>query len=162
MDAQNRLEALKRGHMRRRGARRLSEEYLEAIYELAMRQERIRPIDVSRALNVAPSTVNKVLNRLASKGYVTYHPYRELSLTPQGEREVLRLKRRHDALAKLLHIIGMEPIAAEIEAEKIEHNLSERSTEIIEALADVLYGDKELADLIRRRVSKRIEAGGAG
>ncbi|MDJ0269873.1 MAG: metal-dependent transcriptional regulator [Aigarchaeota archaeon] len=156
MDQKNRLEALKRGHKKRKGARKVSEEYLEAIYELARQQKKARPIDISRTLNVAPSTVRKVLNRLVQQGYVAYEPYRELTLTEQGEEQVYKLKKRHDTLAKLLTILGMEPMDAEVEAERIEHNLTEYSTEFFQALLEALEENPEALAMLRSKISERL------
>lgn len=155
---EDRLEALRRGHGRKRGrGRRISEEYLEAIYELSLQRERVRPIDISRALNVAPSTVKKVLSRLAEQGYVDYQPYKKLSLTGKGMEKITRLKRRHDALAKFFKMMGMGSMKAEIEAEKIEHSLSPSSTRLFEVLAEVLEEDKDLASRLRERVMEKME-----
>jgi DtxR family Mn-dependent transcriptional regulator len=90
-----------------KGSPRLAEEYLEAIYEILVeRGGRVRPVDVARALNVAPSTVKKVLTRLAEKGYIRYQPYRVLELTDEGMATVEGLKRRHDIVSRLLQTLG--------------------------------------------------------
>jgi Mn-dependent DtxR family transcriptional regulator len=146
---QSRLEALKRGH-KKTGSSRISEEYLEAIYELTSASGgMVRPIDVSRALNVKPSTVNKVLRRLKSMGYINYVPYKVLSLTERGEEAVSRLKRRHDSLSAALQSLGMDPLTAEVEAERMEHSLSEESTRLFERLGEVLTANEEIAEKVR-------------
>jgi Mn-dependent DtxR family transcriptional regulator len=155
----NRLEALKKGHGKKRGRfKRISEEYLEAIYELSLQKDRVRPIDISRALDVAPSTVKKVLSRLVKEGYVNYQPYKKLVLTEKGKDKISRLKRRHDALAKFFQIIGMDSMRAEVEAEKIEHSLSHTTTRLFEALAEVLEEDEDLASVLRRKILDKIRA----
>ncbi|GBC69214.1 Transcriptional regulator MntR [archaeon HR01] len=145
-----RLEILKKGH-KKTGASRISEEYLEAIYELTTASGGpVRPIDVSRILNVKPSTVNKVIRRLRDMGYIYYEPYRVLTLTKRGEEAVIRLKRRHDSLASTLQHLGMEPVVAEIEAERLEHSLSEESARLFEILGEILSENAELAEQVRR------------
>jgi Mn-dependent DtxR family transcriptional regulator len=156
MSKRLRLEALKRGHGRRKGHRRISDDYLETIHELTRERGKVRPIDVSRALSVAPSTVKKVLARLEEEGYVSYEPYRALALTARGEEKIKRLKRRHDALAKLFTFLGMDELSAEVEAEKIEHSLSEESTGLIEALVVVLEENKGLKDELTARVAEKL------
>jgi len=149
-----RLEALKRGHARRKYEKKIAEEYLEAIYEITRRSERARPIDVAKALNVAPSTVKKVLLRLSKEGYILYQPYAQLTLTEKGRIAIERLKRRHDVLAKLFTQLGMEQMKAETEAEKIEHSLSEETTEILEKLVEFFEHDKTLLSKVREHISR--------
>ncbi|MCS7129578.1 MAG: winged helix-turn-helix transcriptional regulator, partial [Candidatus Caldarchaeum sp.] len=90
-----RIMALMKAHKREKGAVKLAEEYLEAVFEiLRQRNGRVRPVDVARALNVAPSTVKKVIIRLREMGYVRYEPYKLLELTDEGLAKVEKLKRR--------------------------------------------------------------------
>lgn len=150
-----RVEALKAAHKRVKGSPRLAEEYLEAIYELLMeRGGRVRPVDVARALNVAPSTVKKVLSRLAEKGYIRYQPYRLLELTEEGMATVEGLKRRHDVVSRLLQTLGMGELEAEVEAERIEHGLSDRSVELFELLGRVLEREEGLGARVRTLISE--------
>ena len=150
-----RLEALRRAHAKSKLYKRIPEEYLEAIYELASKNQRVRPIDIARTLNVAPSTVKKVLSRLAREGYISYEPYLTLRLTEKGEKAILNLKKRHDAISRLFLKLGMDSIKAETEAERIEHNLSEESTIILEALAEILEEDEELAVKLRNYIQSK-------
>ncbi len=145
----SRLEALKRGH-KKTGSSKISEEYLEAIYELTRVSDgMVRPIDISRALNVKPSTVNRVLHRLKSMGYINYVPYKVLSLTKRGREAVGRLKRRHDSLSAALQCLGMDPLTAEVEAERMEHSLSEESAKLFQRLGEVLASNEEIAEKVR-------------
>lgn len=145
------------GHKKRGYGRRIAEEYLEAIYELTRENRRVRPIDISRTLNVAPSTVRKVLKRLIREGYVSYEPYRRITLTPQGERYILILKQRHDAVSKLFKLLGMPPLEAEVEAEKIEHNMTALSTQFFQALVEALEETPSLLTILREKVSEKID-----
>jgi len=137
-----------------KGSSKLAEEYLEAIYEILVERDgRVRPVDVARALNVAPSTVKKVLTRLVEKGYIRYQPYRVLELTEEGMATVEGLKRRHDIVSRLLQTLGMGELEAEVEAERIEHGLSDKSAELFELLGLALEGDESLAAKVRERIS---------
>jgi len=150
-----RVRALKEAHRRVKGSPRLAEEYLEAIYEILVeRGGRVRPVDVARALNVAPSTVKKVLTRLAEKGYIRYQPYRVLELTDEGMATVEGLKRRHDIVSRLLQTLGMGELEAEVEAERIEHGLSDKSAELLELLGMALERDESLATRVRALISE--------
>ncbi|MEM4189783.1 MAG: metal-dependent transcriptional regulator [Candidatus Caldarchaeum sp.] len=148
-----------KAHKREKGAVKLAEEYLEAVYEIfVQRGGKVRPVDIARALNVAPSTVKKVLFRLREKGYVRYEPYKVLELTEEGLSTVQRLKRRHDTVSRLLQALGMDEMGAEIEAERMEHSLGEQSTRMFEALGDVLSEDEQLCRKIRDEIRSRLAA----
>ncbi len=149
-----RFEALKRGHGKKRSEKKIAEEYLEAIYEITEKRERVRPIDIAKTLNVAPSTVKKVLLRLSREGYIIYKPYSQLTLTEKGKNAINRLKRRHDALARFLTSLGMDGIKAEIEAERIEHTLSEETTVLFEKLAEFLEKNPEAAESIKKYLAR--------
>lgn len=148
-----RMEALMRAHKRERGSVKLAEEYLEAVYEIfQQRGGKVRPVDVARTLNVAPSTVKKVVDGLCEKGYLRYERYKRLELTPEGLAKVRQLKHRHDTVSKLFQTLGLNELDAEIEAERMEHTLSERSTQLLEALIEILQSDEELLKRIRAGV----------
>lgn len=142
-----------RAHKRERGSVKLAEEYLEAVYEIfQQRGGKVRPVDVARTLNVAPSTVKKVVDGLCEKGYLRYERYKRLELTPEGLAKVRQLKHRHDTVSKLFQTLGLNELDAEIEAERMEHTLSERSTQLLEALIEILQSDEELLKRIRAGV----------
>lgn len=147
----HRIEALKKAHKRERGHVKLAEEYLEAVYEiLQSRGTTVRPVDVARALNVAPSTVKKVITGLCEKGYLNYEPYKRLDLTEEGLAKIQQLKRRHDTVSKLFQILGMKELDAEVEAERLEHSLSEKSTALLKSLLEALSSDPVLLENVRR------------
>jgi len=154
-----RIEAFKLVHKRDKRVVKLAEEYLEAVYEIYMTKGgRVKPVDVAKALNVAPSTVKKVIERLCEKGYVRYERYRTLELTEEGMATVEGLKRRHDSISKLFQTLGMDELSAEVEAERLEHQLSENSMKYLEALDQVLNEDKELLNHVREGIRQKLEA----
>lgn len=161
METGSRIEALMRAHKRERGSVKLAEEYLEAVYEiLQQRDGRVRPVDVAKALNVAPSTVKKVITRLCEKGYLRYQPYKVLELTEEGLARVRQLKHRHDTVSKLFQTLGLDELSAEVEAERMEHSLSETSTAVLEALLNTLESDLEVLHRVRSGVSEVLVGGG--
>ncbi|MEM0349115.1 MAG: metal-dependent transcriptional regulator [Candidatus Caldarchaeum sp.] len=161
MEPSSRIEALMRAHKRERGSVKLAEEYLEAVYEILQRREgRVRPVDVAKALNVAPSTVKKVITRLCEKGYLRYQPYKVLELTEEGFAKVRQLKHRHDTVSRLFQAIGLDELSAEVEAERMEHSLSETSTAVLEALLNTLESDEEVLRRVRKGVFESLVSGG--
>ena len=146
------LEILKEGHGKKE-RNKIPEKYLEAIYEITVVKDNVRPIDIARILNVKPSTVKKVISGLVKKGYVNYVPYKQLLLTKTGKKYVLKLKERHTTLAKFFQLVGLDKKISEVEAERIEHLLSDKTTILFKTLVNFLLENEE----IRRKIEKYVK-----
>lgn len=90
---------------------------------------------VAAALGVVPGTATAMMKTLAESGLVEYAPRMGARLTEQGENLALDVLRRH-RLTELFLVKILKLDWAEIhdEAEKLEHVLSERVLERIDAL----------------------------
>lgn len=77
-------------------------EYLGEIYRLAHTPEGVSTSELAERLEVSPSAVVRMLRRLAAAGMLTHSPYKEVALTPAGEREALGSIRRHRLLEVFL------------------------------------------------------------
>ena len=66
------------------------EDYVEKIYELIQTKGYARVSDIAIELNLQPSSVTKMVQKLAEAGYIHYERYRGLVLTPAGEMRVRR------------------------------------------------------------------------
>lgn len=104
-----------------------SEDYLEAIYELAGPQNKpVRSVDIADKLGVSRPSVNNALNILKKQRMVTQEPYGAISLTCQGALYGRSVYERHITLYDFLHkILGVQSEVAEEEACEIEHAISE-------------------------------------
>jgi DtxR family manganese transport transcriptional regulator len=115
---------------RTRRAHRLetSEDYVEAIDQLhAQSQDGARVTDLARVMGVSHVTVVRTIGRLVSQGLVTTSRGKPVRLTRAGVALARRSRRRHEAvLAFLLHL-GVSPRQAVIDAEGIEHHVSEQT-----------------------------------
>ena len=60
------------------------EDYLEMIYRMSRGEKDIRTSDLAEALNVRPSSVSKMIQKLDSSALVTYEKYGEIKLTQKG------------------------------------------------------------------------------
>ncbi len=127
----SRIEMLKRAHKRRRESLlSISEEdYIEAIYEVERVYGYARITDISRILGVKPPTVLGMVRRLEDKGMVRYEKYRGVRLTEEGRRLAERIAGSHELIRSFLIAIGVDEERANIEAELIEHFLSEETLE---------------------------------
>jgi len=100
-----------------------TEDHLERIAELVDHKGYARVTDVAEALRLTPSTVSNMVRRLAARGFVNYEKYRGFSLTAEGRAVAARIKARHETLAELFGLLGLEPETIEQEVEDIEHHL---------------------------------------
>lgn len=101
------------------------EDYTELISDLQAEQGEARTTEIARALGVAHPTANKAIARLKREGLVTSRPYRGIFLTEAGQAMAERVRARHRTVVKLLIAIGVPADAAEIDAEGMEHHVSE-------------------------------------
>jgi DtxR family transcriptional regulator, manganese transport regulator len=97
------------------------EDYLEVIYELIRHKGYATTIDISDHLNVSPSSVTKMTQKLDEMRYLKYEKYRGIMLTKQGSDIARDIGRRHSVLIEFLKILGVDDTTANIDAERIEH-----------------------------------------
>lgn len=114
------------------------EDYIETIYIQLEAKGTARVSDVAEALDVLPSSVTKMAQRLGREGFVIYERYKGLELTEKGWKFGKKLLRRHELLEQFLRIIGVDEEKVYDDVEGIEHHLSwnaiDRITELVEAL----------------------------
>jgi len=126
----DRLEMLRRAHEAKRSLGSMAEEYyIEVIYELDKNLGYVRLVDIAGILGVKASSVAEMLRRLERKGLIVYERYKSIRLTREGLRIAERISRRHEALMEILVSAGVDPETANIEAEMLEHFLSEETIE---------------------------------
>lgn len=79
------------------------DEYLEMMYQFYEKDPdaRVRTGDLAEALRVTPASTTEMVQRLASKGYLEYIPYKGSTLTDKGLIYGKKMKRRH-RLAEVL------------------------------------------------------------
>ncbi len=113
----------------------IREKYIERIYDLKREKGYVRATDLANLLNVKPSSVTEMLQKLAREGYVVYEKYRIIDLTPKGFELAKNLEMRHQAIRKLLIYIGVDKDIADRDACLVEHILSPESLEKIQEFA---------------------------
>lgn len=104
-----------------------AEDYVEMIADLINMQGEARVVDLARHFGVSHATVNKVIARLNKEGLVTNRPYRSLFLTEKGETIARMCKKRHDIVYNFLRAIGVSEENAHLDAEGVEHHVSEET-----------------------------------
>lgn len=124
------------------------EDYLERIYKLIDEKGYARVSDIAEGLEVHPSSVTKMIQKLDKDEYLIYEKYRGLVLTSKGKKMGKRLMARHQLLEEFLGMIGVQEEHIYKDVEGIEHHLSWDSITRIETLVEFFKRDeKRLQDL---------------
>ena len=101
------------------------EEYVEAIHRLGRTPGGVSTTRLARHLGVTPASVTGMLKRLSNLRLITYRRYRNITLTPAGERSARELIRRHRLTERLLtDVLGVPLEDAHDEACRLEHAVS--------------------------------------
>lgn len=110
--------------------RKSGEDYLETIYNLSHENPCVRSTDVARVMEVAKPSAHKALGALAEQGFILKESYGTITLTEQGKTVARGILNKHEAVRKLLvDVLNVSPQNAEKDACKIEHCISEETTQ---------------------------------
>jgi DtxR family transcriptional regulator, Mn-dependent transcriptional regulator len=111
--------------------------YLKAILALSAPEEQsVSSTALAQSLGVAPASITNMLQKLASvrPPYVEYEKHRGVRLSTEGKRRALEVLRHHRLIETFLYEILDFPIEeVHDEAERLEHFISERFEERIDA-----------------------------
>lgn len=128
------------------------EDYLERIYILIEEKGYARVSDIAEALEVHPSSVTKMVQKLDKSDYLIYERYRGLILTSKGKKIGKRLVYRHELLENFLRMIGVHNEYIYQDVEGIEHHLSWDAIDRIGNLVQYFQEDPK-----RREVLEQIQ-----
>ncbi|KGP72939.1 transcriptional regulator MntR [Pontibacillus yanchengensis] len=126
------------------------EDYIEQIYMLIEDKGYARVSDIAENLQVHPSSVTKMVQKLDRDQYLNYEKYRGLILTAKGKKIGKRLVYRHELLEQFLQIIGVNSENIYEDVEGIEHHLSWNSIDRIGDLVQFFEGNPECIELLRK------------
>ena len=115
----------------------VAENYLKQLYyrQQAASGELVRVGDLAAAMGVTPGTATTMVKSLARSGWAVYEPRTGVRLTRRGERLALSVVRRHRLLELFLSkVLGLDWSEVHAEAEVLEHAVSEKVVEKIDAL----------------------------
>jgi DtxR family Mn-dependent transcriptional regulator len=103
----------------------MSESVEMYLLRVAMLRKGTRPVPLSllaQELAISPVSANEMCHRLMGEGWLTYEPYKGVTLTTQGETIAQRiLRRRRLWEVFLVEKLSMEPHAAEDISCRMEH-----------------------------------------
>ncbi len=109
-----------------------TEDYLEIIADLLNTSGEARIVDIANRLDIAQATANKTIQRLHNQGYVKKEPYRSIFLTLKGQEVASVSKKRHIIVLTFLKKLGLDLKTAEVDAEGIEHHVSDKTLKKME------------------------------
>lgn len=125
------------------------EDYLEKIYKLIDEKGYARVSDIAEGLEVHPSSVTKMIQKLDKDNYLVYEKYRGLILTSKGKKLGKRLLDRHKLLEEFLQIIGVQEENIYRDVEGIEHHLSADSIACIGTLLEYFTREPSRLETLR-------------
>ncbi len=108
-------------------AQETAEDYVEAIEEILDGQETCRAKDLAETFAVSHVTVHRIVARLQREGWLDTAPYQPITLTAKGKRLARKCRQRHETVYRFLLSIGVPPEVAAIDAEGIEHHVSQQT-----------------------------------
>lgn len=128
-----------------------AEDYLERIYSLIKEKGYARVSDIAEALQVSPSTVTRMVQKLDEQDLLDYERYRGLALTQEGERVGRSIHKRHKALEEFLHLLGVhDRETVERDIEGIEHHLSSETLNHLTQLVEFFQGNPDILTKLQR------------
>lgn len=109
-----------------------NEDYLERTLELVQEKGYARVSDIAERLSVRPASVTRMLQRLETAGYLIREPYRGFTLTPQGKKIAVSIRKRHEILIDFFTLLGVSASAMEKDIDGLEHHLSNETLSALE------------------------------
>ena len=109
------------------------EDYIEAVYSIYLKENKVKAIDVSRRLNVSRASVTEALQKLEQLGLIDYGHYGTISITEAGVKKAKEVIKKHETLAAFFEkVLGVNHELAEDTACKIEHVIGDEILDKLE------------------------------
>lgn len=107
------------------------EMYLETIYTLLSRNERVRSIDICKEMGYSKPSVSRAVGLLKKAGHITVDVDGYITLNDSGLKIARVIFERHTVLTEMLISLGVDSTVAARDACKIEHSISDETFEAI-------------------------------
>lgn len=120
------------------------EEYLEMLYRMELNGEKPTTVNIAEKLNVAPSTVTEMFQKLAEKGYLEYTSYRGVELTENGREIGRKILERHRLIEEFLKFINVDDRKIHDLACRIEHVIDD---DVYRGISELLYKYRQNSNL---------------
>ncbi|MFO8109650.1 MAG: metal-dependent transcriptional regulator [Thermoplasmata archaeon] len=123
--------------------RKREEEYIEAIYDVINDKGYTKVKDISDILDVGPSSVTEMFQKLDDKGYINYMKYSGVTLTEKGERKATELLEKHKVLRDFFIYLGVNEKIADEDACNIEHVVNKETMDRLTKFVDFIESHEE-------------------
>ncbi|NOY22994.1 MAG: DtxR family transcriptional regulator [Acidobacteria bacterium] len=111
-----------------------AEDYLERIYMLSLKLERIKSSDIAKEFGIRTPSVISALKLLKEKGFVHYQKHGAVTLSEKGMERALDVYDRHKTGYRFLRfVLGVPDDIASSDACGMEHSIS---SETVAAMKD--------------------------
>lgn len=111
------------------GLHQSGEDYLESILKLQEQGAAVRSIDVATDLGYSKPSVSVAMKKLRESGHVQVDDLGIITLTDAGRVVAERTWDRHRTLANFFVRLGVDEAVAQVDACKVEHDLSDETFE---------------------------------
>lgn len=125
------------------------EDYLEMIYRLIKEKGYVRAVDISEALQFQASSVTKMIQKLDEAGFIKYEKYRNIALTPLGDKYGKFLVWRDATLKKFLTMLNAQSGIDE-QVEGIEHYITPKTMKLIDNLITFFESNPHLLQALHK------------
>lgn len=110
-----------------------AEDYTELIADLTNSMGEARTCEIAKFMGISHVTAIRTLRRLQKEGYIETAPHKPVLLTPKGKKLAAFAKKRHKIIVEFLVKLGVPEDIATIDAEGMEHHVSQETLKAIQA-----------------------------
>lgn len=107
------------------------EMYLETILRLKKKKGSVRAIDIAEELGYSKPSVSRAVGIMKKDGFIVVHADGLIDLTETGRDKAENIFSRHKSLTQALVVMGLSLEAAEENACRVEHVITEEAFEAI-------------------------------
>ena len=107
------------------------EMYLETILKIQKRKGSVRSIEIAEELGYSRPSVSRAVGIMKDDGFIVVHADGLIDLTETGKEKAENIFSRHKSLTQALVVMGLSPEAAEENACRVEHVITEEAFEAI-------------------------------
>ncbi len=113
------------------------EMYLETILKLKKKKGSVRAIDIAEELGYSKPSVSRAVGIMKKNGFIVVNADGLICLTEAGKEKAENVFARHKSLTQALIVMGLSPEAAEENACRVEHVITEEAFETIKKYFNV-------------------------
>ena len=114
------------------------EDYLEKILQISEKKEKVHAIDIAREMNFSKPSVSVAMNKLKEGGFIEINGKDEIYLTEEGRKIAEKTLEKHVILTNMFISLGVDEETAAEDACRVEHDISDKTWEVIKKHAEFM------------------------